>query len=81
MGLVERLAQRGLLELVDERAKAHHVTRTDVLGRSRTKSVAAARQAVYRGLRERGLSYPEIGRLLDRDHTTVMHACREEGSS
>jgi chromosomal replication initiation ATPase DnaA len=24
-----------------------------------------------------GLSYPELGRMFRRDHTTVLHACRQ----
>lgn len=71
------LASRGLLGLVDHVAEAHHVTRGDVLGRGRTKRVAQARHAVMRALRDMGMSYPEIGRLLGRDHTTVLAALRK----
>ena len=73
----DRLARRGLLALVDIIAQAHAVTRSDVLGRGRTKQVAAARHALMRALREQGMSYPEVGWLLDRDHTTVIAACRK----
>lgn len=71
------LALLGLLGLVDHIAEAHHVTRGDVLGRGRTKRVAAARHAVMRAMRDMGMSYPEIGGLLDRDHSTVMAALRK----
>lgn len=30
--------------------------------------------AMYRCRRELGMSYPAIGRVFHRDHTTVMHA-------
>ena len=53
------------------------VTSADVLGRSRSRTVVRARQALYRRLRARGLSYPEVGKLVDRDHTTVLAACRQ----
>lgn len=38
------------------------------------RTVAEARQALMWLLRLQGLSYPQIGALVDRHHTTVMHA-------
>ncbi len=75
LSLAERIAARGLTGTVEALAQAYGVTSTDVLGRGRTKAVVRARTALMRSLRERGLSYPEIGHLLDRDHATVMYAC------
>ena len=57
-------------------AGAFGVTFEMVLGRSRTFTVCRARDAVMTKLREQGLSYPEIGTLLGRDHTTVMAGVR-----
>lgn len=74
--IVEALRVRGLLRLVDETVRPFFVTREDALGRSRTLSVARARKAVYVALREKGLSYTEIGRLVGRDHTTVVAGVR-----
>lgn len=37
------------------------------------KHIAAA------SLRAFGYSYPECGRVIGKDHTTVMHSCREVG--
>jgi chromosomal replication initiation ATPase DnaA len=73
----ERLASRGLLGIVDAMASAYAVTREDILGARRTKQAAAARHAVMRALRDMGMSYPEIGWLLGRDHTTVLAALRK----
>jgi chromosomal replication initiation ATPase DnaA len=47
-----------------------------LLGRSRFRTVAAARARLFQELRATGLSYPEIGRFCGRDHTTVMSALR-----
>jgi len=58
-------------------ARAYGVTLADLQGRRRHASLAWARHvAAYmvRGLT--GASLPEIGALLHRDHTTIMHATR-----
>lgn len=75
--LEANLASRGLLHIVTARAAEYHVTVSDVLGRGRTQSVTAARQAVMADLRALGKSLPEIGRYLDRDHTTVLLGIRK----
>src|SRR5512145_134117 len=49
------------------------LTRADLLGRDRHKSVATARQLAMMLCRdELSLSYPEIGREFARDHTTCI---------
>jgi len=49
-----------------------------LLGRQRQKPIARARQALYAGLyRGCETSYPEIGRLLDRDNATVLYGVHE----
>ncbi len=77
--LVQELTRRGLIEVLDIAAADHFVSREEILGRSRLQSAVAGRRATCRALREHGLSYPEIGRLIDRDHTTIMNLVREEG--
>jgi chromosomal replication initiation ATPase DnaA len=67
-----RLMQRGLFELAVEVAERHKVPVLMLLGRGRTKSEALARRELYAVLRQRALSYPEIGMLLGRDHSTVI---------
>jgi hypothetical protein len=48
----------------------------DILGDSRTKTVATARAVTLWATRKLlNWSYPEIGKAFDRDHTTVMSAC------
>lgn len=47
-------------------------------GQSRTRVAVRARQIAMYLIRERlGLSYPEVGRLFSRDHTTVLYAVRK----
>jgi len=60
-------------------ARFHHVRTSDLKAKKRTKELVLPRQvAMYlcRTLTE--LSFPDIGRGFGgRDHTTVMHACRQ----
>jgi chromosomal replication initiation ATPase DnaA len=43
---------------------------------SRSTKIVRVRWAIARAARQRGYSYPTIGRALNRDHTTIMHAVR-----
>jgi len=63
--------------LLQEVAIAFDINFGDVLGGS-LKSAVAARQIAMWIIRssERQPSYPEIGRLFQRDHTTVIAAVR-----
>ena len=57
----------------------HHydVHPDDVTGDDRTPTIAFARFHWYFALKDHGLSYPEIARLVQRDHSTVMHGVRK----
>lgn len=58
-------------------AFAHMVSITDVTSSTRWKKAVVARQHAYWLMREiKGFSFPRIAALFDRDHTTVIHACR-----
>jgi chromosomal replication initiator protein len=50
-----------------------------LLGPSRERWVVEARQGLMWVLRNRlGLSFPEIGRAMKRDHSTVVHGVKAE---
>lgn len=54
----------------------HGTTIKDVLSRSHFKEHVVARHEVMRRCRfELGMSYPQIGRKLNRDHSSVYGAC------
>ena len=56
-------------------ADVYGVTLTEVMGRSRRRPIVSARHAAMRAVSaEFGDSSAEIGRLFNRDHTTVLHA-------
>ncbi len=48
-----------------------------ILSRARTGEIVEVRRELARRLRERGLSYPQIGALLGRDHSTVLALLRQ----
>ncbi len=52
-----------------------------ILGDSRNQIVVLARQqAMWLAAKETGLSYVSIGKIFNRDHTTVLHAVRRENA-
>ena len=53
------------------------VTPEDIFGGSRDVEFVMARAALVVRLRKQGYSYPRIGRILKRDHTTIMNAERK----
>jgi chromosomal replication initiation ATPase DnaA len=71
-----RLVQRSLFTLAQDIADRCGFSVNTLLGRGRTASVMRGRRELYSALRDRGLSYPEIGWLLGRDHTTVLYGVR-----
>lgn len=73
--LVPQRRPREAASVVQIVARHFHLTTEDLLGRSRTKEIANARQlAMYLLREENGLSLINIGELLGgRDHSTVRH--------
>lgn len=57
----------------------NNVPRAEIFSRSRRVPVARARKEVMCRLRADGFSTSQIGRWLDRDHSTVIHATRGQG--
>jgi chromosomal replication initiation ATPase DnaA len=58
-------------------AKYYGVSLTDLLSCRRSRSVARPRHvAMYLAKKLTRHSLPAIGRVLDRDHSTIMHGCR-----
>ena len=61
-----------------ETANMHGVRVKAILSLSRMNDVVIARQEVMGRLRETFLvSFAYIGKLLDRDHSTIQHGCRK----
>lgn len=64
-------------EIIADVAGAHGLPVSALLTRSQQRSVVYPRQEAMWRLRNAGRwSYPQIGGLFNRDHTTVIHSCR-----
>lgn len=79
--LVDRLdgrneTERKVLEIVSETERVTGVSRAEILGKKRHRNIVKARWLAMQRARDIGLSYPEIGRVFDRDHTSVMHGVK-----
>lgn len=55
-------------------AEAHGYTVEDILGPSRRKPLVSVRRLCVVMLRDRGYRTVEIGRIMNRSHTTISHA-------
>jgi chromosomal replication initiation ATPase DnaA len=74
LGMTPR--QANLLQ-VEAIAKAHCFTLEDILGPRKFKPLVAVRRKCAVMLREKGHTMKEIGRILRRDHTTIVHALQK----
>ena len=74
------LAERGLLEMVLGICKRHGVLIEEVWSRDRCAPVCNARAAIAAQLYvELEWSYPKIGKLLDRNHDSVLRMLSTRG--
>lgn len=63
-------------EILKAVAEFYNVTPKDIMGPHRSKGLSLARHvAMYLcRLTIRHVSYPDVGRMFNRDHTSIMHA-------
>lgn len=75
---IHRLKEMGVYSEVVDLIRPRGVTIEDIISRNRHKNIAAARHEIMYWIRAKlKWSYPEIGKLFQRDHTTVLSACRK----
>lgn len=60
-------------ELVAKCSEMFDVHPRDLLGPARFGFLIPARFALYKAMRIRGWSFAQIGRFMNRDHSTVIH--------
>lgn len=70
--VLKNVERAGFLSELQAHAEKTGVSLELLLGRSRWSRVTQARREFYWILRHRGCSLPEIGAMLDRDHTTIL---------
>lgn len=63
----------GARAIIGEIADEHQVAISDLMGVRSTQKLSLARWVIWSRLRDRGYSSPQIGRIFNRDHTTVVH--------
>ena len=61
-----------ILEQVSEQS-GHSIER--ILSKRRFANITRARHCAMWAMRQQGMSFPAIGRVFNRHHTSVMHAC------
>lgn len=65
-------------QIVADVAQRYELTFDDMIGQERTRRIAHPRHHAMWEVRQRTtLSFPQIGRIFDRDHTSVLHDVRE----
>lgn len=47
-----------------------------ILSHDKRKCIVKVRWDIARALRARGMSYAQIGKAMNRDHSTIIHAVR-----
>jgi hypothetical protein len=70
--------QLGSARIIKEVSLKHGVSVDEILSDIRSVGIVAARfEAMYRIREERRLSWAQIGRQFNRDHTSVLHGYRQ----
>lgn len=74
LGMTPR--QANMLE-IEAIAKEHCFTVEDILGPRKFKHLVAVRRKCIVMLREKGHTTTGIGRIMNRDHTTIVHSLQK----
>ncbi len=62
-------------KIIKRVAKKYDISQEDLMSKNRTKTVSDARTlAIYIIRRVTGMSFPELGKLFNRDHSTIITA-------
>ena len=64
---------RNLAE-IDAIAEMYDYTLADILGKAKNRTLVKVRRKCVVMLRDKGYSTTEIGRIMQRDHSTICHA-------
>jgi len=68
--------ERNLAE-IDAIAELHGYTVEDILGKSKVRPLVEVRRKCVVRLRKKGYSTTEIGRIMQRDHSTILHSLQK----
>jgi chromosomal replication initiation ATPase DnaA len=59
---------------IDAIAEMYDYTLADILGKGKNRTLVKVRRKCVVMLRNKGYSTTEIGRIMQRDHSTICHA-------
>lgn len=65
-----------LREFIASQAAKEGYTLEQILSHDRDKELVVVRHGIARALRDRGLSFAQIGRIMNRDHSSIIYAVR-----
>lgn len=67
-----------IIEVVKGVADCYDLSLEQLLGKDRSKRISEARHAAMYLTRILGdLSYPQVGKIFNRDHSSVVYACKK----
>lgn len=66
------------LKAIDTIAQQYGYTVEDILGQKRHRHLVFVRNLCVFMLRDKGYSTTEIGRIMHRDHSTIVHALNKD---
>ena len=72
-----RTPRERTLSVIRTIAVRHGCTAQEILGPCKLRHLVEARWECIALFRKRGMSTSEIGRLMNRDHTTIIHALQK----
>jgi len=64
-------------EVIEPILQRHELTWLEISSAKRSNRLVACRHECMWEMRRAGMSYPTIGTLLNRDHTTVIHGVKK----
>ena len=66
------------LKDIEHMAEGYGYTVADILGPKRRRHLVFVRNLCVFMLRDKGYSTTEIGRIMNRDHSTIVHALNKD---
>lgn len=63
-------------EIIESLCESYGIRKEHLLSRRRDKELVKVKKLCYSMLRQEGLSYPQIGKLMHKNHTTVLKVLR-----
>lgn len=63
-------------KLIEDICFAFNLRKEHILSKRRDKRLIEVKKLIYWILRNEGLSFPQIGKLMNKDHSTILKVLR-----